>query len=174
MFGVRAEVGRPGKESILRTTRVQLRRVPFLALLALGVFLANEAGATTYHVANSTCTHGSTACSDSNSGLSRSAPLCTIQAGINKLASGSSDTLLIHTGVYGGDSEFPNWSNTGGASPTSPITLQGASGDVPSGIILRGTASQSSDRSDPTVSNTAVLRVAGVASSQRIENIRIK
>jgi hypothetical protein len=127
-----------------------------------------------YHVAIGACAHGSARCSDANSGRSRSEPLCTLQAGLDKLAVGSSEILDIHSGIYVDDAELPNWSATGGASPSAPITIQGASGDSKSTVILRGTGSQSGDRSDPETRDTAVLRIAGVRSNQRIRNVRVR
>jgi hypothetical protein len=128
----------------------------------------------TYHVAIGACAHGSARCSDANSGRSRSEPLCTLQAGLDKLAAGSSEILDIHSGIYVDDAELPSWSETGGASPSAPITIQGAAGDSKATVILRGTGSQSSDRDDPETRDTAVLRIAGAGSGQRIRNIRVR
>jgi hypothetical protein len=127
-----------------------------------------------YHVAAAACSHGSAACSEANSGLSREAPLCNVQAGLAKLQPGQPEAVIIHTGVYVDDAELPNWSNAGGPSPTAPIGIEGADGDPPSGIVLRGTVSQSSDRGTPTTADTAVLRIAGVRSGERIRNVRVK
>lgn len=138
---------------------------------------ALEPAGTTFHVAAGSCIHGSAACSDSNDGLSRLTPLCTLQAAINKLTPGTSDSIQVHTGTFTDDAEFPNWNDTGGASPTSPITIQGAPGDAPSGIILRGSTSQDSASAPAVTSgNAGVLRIAGSTGTppNRIKNIRIK
>jgi hypothetical protein len=128
----------------------------------------------TYHVAAGPCSHGSAPCSDRNSGRSRGEPLCTVQAGLDKLAAGSAEVLVIHSGVYVDDAEMPGWAGTGGRSAAEPITVEGAPGDPPSSVILRGTASQSGDREEPTTRDTAVLRIAGLGGSQRIQNVRVK
>lgn len=88
--------------------------------------------ATDYHVAGSSCSHGSAACDDANDGLTRATALCTVQAGLSKLSTcqpgaTSCDRLFIHTGTYTNTSaEFPNWSDAGGASASLPIEFSGA------------------------------------------------
>ena len=42
-----------------------------------------------------------------------------IEAGLDKLAVGSSEILDIHSGIYEDDAELPNWSETGGASASA-------------------------------------------------------
>jgi parallel beta helix pectate lyase-like protein len=171
----------------MRLRLLAMRAAP-LALVALGRCHPSEPGPPgspgqgpsstpvvgTYHVAAGPCSHGSAPCSDANSGRSRSEPLCTVQAGLDKLAAGSGEILVIHSGTYVDDAELPGWAGTGGKSAAQPITVEGAPGDPPSSVILRGTASQSGDREDPTTRDTAVLRIAGLGGSQRIQNIRVK
>jgi len=127
-----------------------------------------------YHVAAGPCSHGTTECSDANSGRSRQEPLCTVQAGLDRLAAGSGEVLAIHTGVYVDDAELPSWADSGGESPSTPLTIQGADGDDKAGIVLRGTAAQSPNREDPAARDTATLRIAGPSSERRIRNIRVR
>jgi len=103
------------------------------SLMALAI-ASGAVQAADYHVAQGTCTHGSGAGSDSNSGSSRSAAFLTVQKCLSVLTPGS--TCWIHSGDYVGDFETPAPLV---ATKLTPTRILGAAGDT---AILTGTTSQ--------------------------------
>src|SRR5262245_25765438 len=129
-----------GSIGVLRTV---LLRVIFV------VAAAGTAMATDYHVRP-------TGCSNTNPGTS-ALPLCTVQAGLNKLAA-AGDAVIIHTGVY---RECAALDRGIRGTATNPIRIKGADGESPAGIVID--ASTLTDAQCPAAGNscdTATRRAA--------------
>jgi len=97
-------------------------------LLGIAIVLAagSPAWSTDFHV------NKGVACNDSNAGTTAQ-PLCTVQAGLNKLSAGG-DQVIIHTGVYAECAILTKSGLRGTA--TSPVRIKGADGENPANIVI--------------------------------------
>ena len=105
--------------------------------------------------------NGSTG-SDSNTGLSTSVPLKTIQAALNKTTEGAAATINVLAGTYSERINFPH----SGLSSTSPITLTNYSGAV---VNLDGTSTSTGTNPNMiNISSKSHIHINGIGVQNNI------
>ena len=98
---------------------------------------------------------------DSNTGLSTSVPLKTIQAALNKTTAGAAATINVLPGTYYERITFPN----SGASSASPITVVNDGGTV---IIDGSTTNTGSNANMITVASKSYISINGITVQNNI------
>jgi hypothetical protein len=100
--------------------------------------------------------------SDSNTGLSTSVPLKTIQAALNKTTEGAAATINVLAGTYSERINFPH----SGLSSTAPITLTNYSGAV---VNLDGTSTNSGTNANMiNISSKSHIHINGIGVQNNI------
>ena len=104
---------------------------------------------------------------DSNTGLSTSVPLKTIQAALNKTTEGAAATINVLAGTYSERINFPH----SGLSTTAPITLTNYSGAV---VNLDGTSTNSGTNANMVnISSKSHIHINGIGVQNNIMSFAV-